>query len=169
MMNRQYSKIKKPIYCPNAHASGFSKHSVSEGDLIAFRIRVGDHDEDRFVEKYGRVLGRVNYDGVHKQLPKKPATLAVLTLSANAAHAHLLFTEIGDVLDVMDPARYAVFAKWFFSSKMPKIETVIAAQDYGSLSAGYIEKYLDSDGNFREDWREVNKVTPYREAEATTK
>lgn len=159
MTNKQYSSFKKPIFCPNAQAMGYSKHSVSEGDLVTFRIRVGDHDEDRFVEKFGRVLGRVNRDGMGRDLPKKPATLAVLALSDNGAHAHLLYTEIGDVMEVMDPARYRVFAKFFFSSKMPRIETVVAAQEYGSLSAEYVEKYLDRDGNFREDWREVNKAS----------
>jgi hypothetical protein len=154
-MSNQYSKIKKSIYCPNAHATGYSKHSVSEGDLVRFRTW---HEDKTFFESYGRVLGRVNFDGEGKPVPKKPGTLAVLVLSDNAAFAYLRYAGIEDVVEVMDPERYKVFAKFFFSSKMPKLETVLAAQNYGSLSADYIEKYLDPEGNLREDWMEVNKV-----------
>lgn len=157
MTNRQYSRIKKPIYCPNACALGFSKHSASEGDLVRFRTW---HEDKTFFESFGRVLARVNFDGIGKPCPKKPGTLAVLVLSDNAAHAYLRYAGVEDVQEIMDPERYKVFAKFFFSSKLPSLEVVDAAAKYGALSSDYLEKYLDQDGNLRKDWAKVDRVRP---------
>jgi hypothetical protein len=158
MTNRQFSKIKKPIYCPNAQAMGYSKHSASEGDLVRIRTWSGGEKES-FFDSFARVLARVNYDGVGKPCPKKPGTLAVLVLSDNAAHAYVRFAGVEDVVEIMDPERYKVFARFFFSSKLPSLEAVDAAAKYGALSADYLDKYLDGEGNLREDWMEANRVT----------
>jgi len=151
------SKIKKPIYCPNAMAVGYSKYSLSEGDVIRFRTWSGG-DKETFFESFGRVLGRANEDGMGKPLPKKPGTLAVLVLSDNASHAYIRYAGVEDVVEIMEPERYKTFVKWFFSSKLPDHETLQAAVNYGAVSASYLDKYLDADGNLRKDWAEMDRV-----------
>ncbi|HEY8096882.1 MAG TPA: hypothetical protein VIE65_12440 [Methylobacter sp.] len=145
------SKIKKPIWCPNASYFGYAKSTVAEGDVICFKTH---HQDESYTETYGRVLGRANDDGLGNPLPKKPGHLVILVMSPTMTHAYIRFAAVEDVIEVRSPDQFRTFVKWFFNSKLPSFESLDKAVNYGAISASYIDEHLDVEGNLPEDWME---------------
>ncbi len=150
------SRIKKPIFCPNATALGFTKYAAGEGDVIRFKTR---HQDGSDHDTYGRVLGRANEDGTGKPYPKRPGHLLVLVMSETMTHAYTRHVEVLDVVEVRGPETFKTFVRWFFSSKLPSVEAVEAAVRYGATSASYVDKFLDGEGNLPEDWRKADSAS----------
>ena len=144
--------FKKPIYLPRATSIGFAKELCSVGDIILFYELYADGSEDTGMPRPGRVLGGALQDGVGKKLnPRK--TLVVLQLSDNIHHAYTRYVDIEQVVECVEPVQDMAFLTWFFSAKMPDIETLDAFVQYGACCEYYIKKYL-LNGEVRKDWRE---------------
>lgn len=133
MSNLRFSKFTKPIYCPNARAFAFSRHSVIVGDLIRC-----DYEQSGFT--YAKVLGGAKRNGIGEDLNPRE-WLAVLALSDNLSAGYLRIIPIGEVKEIFDVGS---FVRWFLFGECPDPEEVERANDYGSLSDHYIRRYLTS-------------------------
>jgi hypothetical protein len=145
-----YTIFKRPRYCPNARAFGFSKHSVEVGDLVLYREEYVDGTAGR---RLARVLGLANRcpDG-----SEHGDMLAVLAANDMMTCAYERFVKLADVEEVRAPSESA-FAAWFLSGPVPRPEVAIDAVKYGAMNDRAIDRYLQ-DGELRKTFRNRDKV-----------
>lgn len=148
-MPGQFKSFKKARYCPNASAVGYSKHSVSIGDLISFREEITDTEELRVL---GRVLGLATHNGRGEKYEKPH--LVVLAASSMLSYGFERHVELEDVMEILDPSRIRDFARFFLFGTMPSPEVANEMAKYGAMSDSYIGAFLTyPEGQIRKDWR----------------
>jgi hypothetical protein len=145
-----YTIFKRPRYCPNARAFGFSKHSVEVGDLVLYREEYVDGTAGH---RLARVLGLANRcpDG-----SEHGDMLVVLAANDMMSCAYERFVKLADVEEVRAPSKSA-FAAWFLSGPMPRPEVAIDAVRYGAVNDRAIDRYLQ-DGELHKTFRNRDKV-----------
>ena len=149
-MAGKYKRFKKPRYCPNASWCGSSTRLVSEGDLISYR-EYSDREGNHYHTRLARVLGLATHDGCMNKYDKP--RLLVLATDDMLSFGMERHVRLEDVAEISKPGD---FTRWFLYGKMQDPETTIRASEYGALSNGYVEKYLDGpEGQLRKDWHEI--------------
>ena len=169
-MAGRYKKLKKPVFCPNATTLGFSKYvvldddpadQVTEGDLIVYKEHLADGS---YNSRLARVIGLATHDGCGVEYTKpskrgkaKP-TPRLLVIAANDMldYAYERHVDVDDVIEVRSPPD-PTFTRWFLSGKLPSIDSILALGKYGGLCDRYFSKYVDGNGDLRDDWREKAK------------
>jgi len=153
-MAGKYKRFRKPRYCAEATHLGFRKHSVSEGDLIAYREEYADGSHGI---RLARVLGLATHGGDGTQYPKP--RLAVLAANDMLTHGWERHVALEDVAEVLDPSEGRDFARFFLFGDMPSPELAYGLVEYGGMSDGYLGEYLtEPEGELRKDWRDVARA-----------
>lgn len=156
----EYTRFKKPIHCPNAIFTGFHTRLAKVGDLIVFdeyypvkecKTAVYPDPQDHNVRlSLGRILGTVKKSGTGLDLRGK--WFVVMTTNEIISHACIRYVPREAVVEIRpNGERYSAkaFMRWFlFSDQVLRPEDVKMLSDHGSLSEGYINDYVDSQGNF---------------------
>jgi hypothetical protein len=134
-MASRYKPIRKPIYAPNASASGYGKYEVKDGDYIIYHTRG--------CPTIGRVLAQATHDGQGNKYATP--VLLVLQASDNMTFGYIRHISIEDVSQIYrrGEGMNGDFAEWFFKGDLPSVQEVERAVDFGAMSDNYIGRYLE--------------------------